>query len=89
MTQATLSMEGSPGLVRVMGLGAGQLQHVKVMSKVFRFSKLCTKEHSSQLSLVGLLPLLNMDLILLLAQRLERLPPTAVTVDTHFLDQTT
>ena len=30
VTLATLSVEGAPGLVRVMGLGVGQLQLVKV-----------------------------------------------------------
>ena len=40
VTLATLSMEGAPGLVRVMGLGVGQLQFVKVSLLVFNA---CTK----------------------------------------------
>ena len=34
VTLATLSMEGAPGLVRVMGLGVDQLQLVKVRNEV-------------------------------------------------------
>ena len=40
VTLATLSMEGTPGLVRVVGLGVGQLQLVKVGILVFNA---CTK----------------------------------------------
>ena len=43
----------------------------------------------TQLSPVGPLPPLRMDLTLPLVQHLERQPPTAVTVDTHSMDQAT
>ena len=80
---ATLSMERAPGLVRVMKLGVGQLQLVKVGSGKINVLRITVH---SQLSPVGPLPLYPMDLSAPVTG--TKFGSTAVTVDTHSLDQT-